>query len=89
MHYFFMIILETKNYLNFVNIEIELSDFGAARSDEEILYEVNRLKKEIKESLDISVNVIFVSKNTVERFEGKAKRVKDLRLFRRDLYGNS
>lgn len=85
----YMIILETKNYLDFVNIEIELSDFGAARSDEEILYEVNRLKKEIKESLDISVNVIFVSKNTVERFEGKAKRVKDLRLFRRDLYGNS
>ena len=41
------------------------------------------LRKKIKEEVGINVSISFVEVGTLERFEGKAKRVKDLRLSRR------
>ena len=42
-----------------------------------------RIRKQIKEEIGINVNISFVDIGTLERYEGKAKRVKDLRLSRR------
>lgn len=78
----YQIVLETKNYLDEVNISVELNDYLSNYSEEDLNKYKEYLKNKIKLELGINVNIIFVEKNTLERFEGKSRRVKDLRLSR-------
>ena len=77
------IILETKDYIDYVTLKIEFNGpITNYTKDFMDVYSQN-LRKEIKEGVGINVNISFVEVGTLERFEGKAKRVKDLRLSRR------
>ena len=78
----YQIVLETKNYLDEVNISVELNDYLSNYSEEDLNKYKEYLKNKIKLELGINVNINFVEKNTLERFEGKSRRVKDLRLSR-------
>lgn len=77
------IILETKDYIDYVTLKIEFNGpITNYTKDFMDVYSQN-LRKKIKEEVGINVNISFVEVGTLERFEGKAKRVKDLRLSRR------
>lgn len=77
------IILETKDYIDYVTLKIEFNGpITNYTKDFMDVYSQN-LRKKIKEEVGINVNISFVEVGTLERFDGKAKRVKDLRLSRR------
>ena len=77
------IILETKDYIDYVTLKIEFNGpITNYTKDFMDVYSQN-LRKKIKEEVGINVSISFVEVGTLERFEGKAKRVKDLRLSRR------
>ena len=71
------IILEREGYLDKLTVKVELAhstdSFG----------ELEKIKKEVQNKLKIilglDAKVLLESPNTLQRFEGKAKRVKDLR----------
>ena len=77
------IVLETKDYMDYVTLNVEFNDYLSNYSDEFIKKYSNVLKRRIKEEIGINVNVNFVEFGTLQRFTGKANRVKDLRLSRR------
>ena len=71
------IILEREGYLDKLSVKVELCHSTDSFS------ELERITKEVKDKLKIilglDAKVMLVSPNTLQRFEGKAKRVKDLR----------
>ena len=77
------IILETKDYIDYVTLKIELNKSILNYTNDFIKNYSERIRKQIKEEIGINVNISFVDIGTLERYEGKAKRVKDLRLSRR------
>ena len=77
------IILETKDFIDYVTLKIEFNELIANYTKDFMDKYSQNLRKKIKEEVGINVNISFVEVGTLERFEGKAKRVKDLRLSRR------
>ena len=71
------IILEREGYLDKLSVKVELCHSTDSFS------ELERITKEVRNKLKIilglDAKVMLVSPNTLQRFEGKAKRVKDLR----------
>ena len=71
------IILERDGYLDKLTVKVELAHSTDSFS------ELERIKKNVqnklKTILGLDANVMLESPNTLQRFEGKAKRVKDLR----------
>ncbi len=71
------IILEREGYLDKLTVKVELAQITDSFSLlEKITAEV---KNKLKVILGLDARVMLVSPNTLQRFEGKAKRVKDLR----------
>ena len=71
------IILEREGYLDKLTVKVELAQITDSFSLlERITAEV---KNKLKVILGLDAKVMLVSPNTLQRFEGKAKRVKDLR----------
>ncbi len=71
------IILERDGYLDKLTVKVELAQITDSFSLlEKITAEV---KNKLKVILGLDAKVMLVSPNTLQRFEGKAKRVKDLR----------
>ena len=71
------IILERDGFLDKLSVKVELMHSTDSFSElEKITAEV---KNKLKVILGLDAKVILVSPNTLQRFEGKAKRVKDLR----------
>jgi phenylacetate-CoA ligase len=77
----YMIIVDRQNNLDTLEIKVEMSD--SAFSDK--VRGLEELEKKIKSSIDsvlgISAKITFVEANTIQRSEGKAKRVIDNRKF--------
>ncbi len=71
------IILEREGYLDKLTVKVELAHSTDSFS------ELEKIKKEVQSKLKIilglDAKVMLESPNTLQRFEGKAKRVKDLR----------
>ena len=71
------IILEREGYLDKLTVKVELAQFTDSFAT------LERITKEVKNKLKIilglDAKVMLESPNTLQRFEGKAKRVKDLR----------
>ena len=71
------IILEREGYLDKLTVKVELAHSTDSFS------ELEKIKKTVQEKLKIilglDAKVMLESPNTLQRFEGKAKRVKDLR----------
>ncbi len=71
------IILERDGYLDKLTIKVELAHTTDSFSVLERI--TNTVKNKLKVVLGLDAKVLLVSPNTLQRFEGKAKRVKDLR----------
>ncbi|MCX7831530.1 MAG: phenylacetate--CoA ligase [Actinobacteria bacterium] len=75
----YMIVVDRKDYLDVLEVHVEVNE--KLFSDEmKKLQELERkIKEEIQSNLGISASVKLVEPKTLERFEGKAKRVIDKR----------
>ena len=71
------IILEREGYLDKMTIKVELAKSTDSFSTLEKI--ANSVKGKLKVILGLDAKVMLESPNTLQRFEGKAKRVKDLR----------
>ena len=71
------IILEREGYLDKLTIKVELAHSTDSFSVLESI--TRRVKEKIKIILGLDAKIMLESPNTLQRFEGKAKRVKDLR----------
>ena len=71
------IILEKEGYLDRLSVKVELAEATDSFANLERLK--RKTESKLKSMLGIDARVILESPNTLERFEGKAKRVKDLR----------
>ena len=71
------IILEREGYLDKMTIKVELAHSTDSFSVLERI--TNAVKAKLKVVLGLDAKVLLESPNTLQRFEGKAKRVKDLR----------
>ena len=71
------IILEREGYLDKMTIKVELAHITDSF---QVLEKITRdVKTKLKTVLGLDARVMLESPNTLQRFEGKAKRVKDLR----------
>ena len=71
------IILERDGYLDKLTVKVELAHTTDSFSVLERIS--NTVRNKLKVILGLDAKVLLVSPNTLQRFEGKAKRVKDLR----------
>ena len=71
------IILERDGFLDKLSVKVELAYSTDSFSELERI--TTEVKNKLKVILGLDAKVILVSPNTLQRFEGKAKRVKDLR----------
>ncbi|MDR1668435.1 MAG: phenylacetate--CoA ligase [Oscillospiraceae bacterium] len=76
---YYRLVVDRVNNLDTLEIQVEMTE--GLFSDEERRIEslVRRIEKEVLSALGISAKVTMVSHGTIERFEGKAKRVLDRR----------
>ena len=71
------IVLERDGYLDKLTIKVEL--LTSTDSFQALERITNSVRNKLKVILGLDAKVLLVSPNTLQRFEGKAKRVKDLR----------
>ena len=76
----YMIILDRKpDGLDEMTIQVELSDKAKIERTTDILELERRIEEMLKEVLNVRAKVEVVNPGTLQRFEGKAKRVIDRR----------
>jgi len=73
------IIVRRENYLDTIEILVELNDAKYLESFSELTKLENKIKHALRTVLNIDAKVKLAEPNTLKRFEGKAKRVTDLR----------
>ena len=71
------IVLEREGYLDKLTVKVELAHSTDSFSVLESIS--NRVRNKLKVVLGLDAKIMLESPNTLQRFEGKAKRVKDLR----------
>ncbi len=71
------IILEREGYLDKLTVKVELAQVTDSFSVLEKI--TSKVKNKLKVMLGLDAKILLESPNTLQRFEGKAKRVKDLR----------
>jgi phenylacetate-CoA ligase len=71
------IIVEREGYLDKMTIKVELLHSTDSFTELEMIK--NKVKSKLRTILGLDAKVMLESPNTLQRFEGKAKRVKDLR----------
>ena len=73
------IIVTRQHYTDHLQVKVELVDASLLDRYSELEKLHNKLKTDLRTVLQLDVEVTLVSPNTLKRFEGKAKRVTDLR----------
>ena len=73
------IIIKRENYLDVLEINIEVSDAALLERFSDLGNLKNKIRCELKTVLQIDAKVNLVEPQTLKRFEGKAKRVIDMR----------
>lgn len=73
------ILVERKNRLDVMTISVELIDDRLLDSYAKLSELEQRIKGKLKSALGLASNIKLVAPHTLQRFEGKAKRVTDLR----------
>lgn len=73
------ILVERKNRLDVMTISVELVDDTLLESYAKLSELEQRIKAMLKSALGLAASIKLVAPNTLQRFEGKAKRVTDLR----------
>ncbi len=77
----FMIILDRKGALDVMTVQVELSPEHFSDKMADMMAIKKRIDSDMKKYLNISVNVELMDPGSLPRFEGKAKRVVDKRVF--------
>lgn len=73
------ILVERKNHLDVMTISVELIDDRLLDSYSKLSELESRIKSGLKSQLGLATNIKLVAPHTLKRFEGKAKRITDLR----------
>ena len=73
------IVVERKNRLDVMTISVELVDHRLLDSYSKLSELEQRIVKELKAQLGLATKIKLVAPYSLQRFEGKAKRVTDLR----------
>lgn len=73
------IVVTRHNYTDHLQVKVELTDAGLLDKYSELEALHNKIRSDLRTVLQLDVEVTLVSPNTLKRFEGKAKRVTDLR----------
>lgn len=73
------IVVTRQNYVDRLQVKVELVDASVLDKYSELEALQNKIKADLRTVLQLDVNVTLLSPNTLKRFEGKAKRVTDLR----------
>lgn len=73
------ILVERKNRLDVMTISVELIDDRLLDSYSQLNELEQRIRGQLKSALGLSANIKLVAPHSLQRFEGKAKRVTDLR----------
>ena len=73
------ILVERRNRLDVMTITVELIDDRLLDSYAKLSQLESRIKKALKAQLGLATQIRLVAPNSLQRFEGKAKRVTDLR----------
>ncbi|MEM3477329.1 MAG: phenylacetate--CoA ligase, partial [Archaeoglobaceae archaeon] len=74
-----MIILDRVENLDEMTIQVELSEKVQIDKPAEILNLKKKVEEKLKSVLGVHANVELVNPGTIQRFEGKAKRIIDRR----------
>jgi phenylacetate-CoA ligase len=75
----YLLVLRRKNFLDTLEVQIELADSSLLEDYGRLQALRNGIQERLKTVLGLSTSVTLVNPNTIERFQGKAKRVVDLR----------
>lgn len=75
----YLLILRRKNYLDTLEVQIELIDGSLLEDFRQLQALRSDIRARLKTVLGLDCAVTLVNPNTIERFQGKAKRVVDLR----------
>ena len=73
------IVVTNKGYMDYIEVKVEVNDARMLERYGELESLQNRVHNQLRTTLNIDCKVTLVSPNTLKRFEGKAKRVTDLR----------
>lgn len=73
------IVVTRQSYTDHLQVKVELTDAGLLDKYSELEALHNKIRSDLRTVLQLDVEVTLVSPNTLKRFEGKAKRVTDLR----------
>lgn len=73
------ILVERKNRLDVMTISVELIDDRLLDSYAKLSELEQSIRASLKSQLGLATQIRLVAPNSLQRFEGKAKRVKDLR----------
>lgn len=73
------IVVTRKNFTDHLEVKVELTDASLLERYSELEKLHNKIKNDFRTVLQLDVEVTLVSPGTLKRFEGKAKRVTDLR----------
>jgi len=73
------ILVTRQNYIDQLEVKVELIDSSLLERWSELEALQNRIRAELRTVLGLDIKVSFVSPHTLKRFEGKARRVTDLR----------
>ena len=73
------ILVERKEHLDVMTITVELTDERLLESYAQLSSLEKKIKTDLKSMLGLATNIKLAAPHSLQRFEGKAKRVKDLR----------
>ncbi len=75
----YQLVVRKKNYLDTLEVKVELIDASLLESFGELQALQKKMHDRLKSVLGLETRVTLVSPKSLERFQGKAKRVLDLR----------
>lgn len=73
------IVVDREKHLDSLEVKVELTDYSLLESFSELEKLEERIKLAIRSAIGLGVKVKILAPRSLERFEGKAKRVTDLR----------
>lgn len=73
------IVVTRKNYLDHLEVKVELINADLLERWSELEALQNKIREDLRTVLNLDIKVTLASPNSLKRFEGKAKRVTDLR----------
>ena len=74
-----IVVTRSENYMDEIEVRVELSDAALLEDYGELEALRRKVMRNLFTMLNINCKVTFVSAGTLQRFEGKAKRVRDMR----------